>query len=128
MGYYLTIDVPDIEAAIRFYCEGLGFELRSRLLADYVVLSLAGRTMGLLERPEGSIPVEGLEDRRRYSRHWTPVHLDIDVGDIDAAVARAVAAGAILEKNQPIGGGRWMVTLADPFGHAFCMVGQKASR
>ena len=35
---------------------------------------------------------------RDYGRHWTPVHLDIVVDDVDAAVARAVAAGATLEK------------------------------
>jgi hypothetical protein len=36
--------------------------------------------------------------RRSYERHWTPVHLDFVVEDIASPVAKAVSAGARLEK------------------------------
>ncbi|MDZ3824625.1 MAG: VOC family protein, partial [Pseudoxanthomonas sp.] len=59
---------------------------------------------------------------RDYSRHWTPVHLDIVVEDLDAALARALAAGARLER--PVLEQRWgrLAPLADPFGHGFCLI------
>ena len=52
-------------------------------------------TVYLLAKDAGTIGAGG--DPRRYSRHWTPVHADIVVDDVDAAVERAVAAGAKLE-------------------------------
>lgn len=51
-----------------------------------------------------------------------PLHLDWVVEDIDAALMRAVAAGAMLE--QPVRERRWgrIAVLADPFGHGFCLI------
>jgi hypothetical protein len=34
----------------------------------------------------------------RYERHWTPVHLDVHVGDLAKARKRAIRAGAIEEQ------------------------------
>ncbi|HEY9219667.1 MAG TPA: VOC family protein, partial [Phenylobacterium sp.] len=53
---------------------------------------------------------------------WSPVHLDIAVEDLEAAVARAVAAGAVVET--PIESAAWgrIAMLADPFGHGFCLI------
>jgi uncharacterized glyoxalase superfamily protein PhnB len=50
------------------------------------------------------------------------VHLDVVVADLDAAVGRAIAAGAVLERpvqEQPWGR---MANLGDPFGHGFCLI------
>jgi predicted enzyme related to lactoylglutathione lyase len=61
-------------------------------------------------------------DLRRYERHWTPFHLDVVVEDVDAAVERAVAAGAKIEapaREAPYGR---IAMLADPFGHGFCLL------
>jgi catechol 2,3-dioxygenase-like lactoylglutathione lyase family enzyme len=44
-------------------------------------------------------------------------HLDIPVGDLDAAVAEALDAGAALAEVQPQDGVRVML---DPAGHPFC--------
>ena len=44
------------------------------------------------------------------------------VDDVDAAVTRAVAAGAVLEaraRDAPYGR---IAMLADPFGHGFCLL------
>ena len=59
---------------------------------------------------------------RDYARHWTPVHLDVVVDDVDAAVARAVAAGARLE--DPAATHAWgrIAHLSDPFGHGICLL------
>ncbi len=120
MGLMLNIDVPDLGAAERFYVSAFGLKPGRRLEED--VLELLGwpAPVYLLHRPAGS-PGAG-PDCRRYDRHWTPIHPDVVVEDIDAAVARAVAAGAIVERptiEAPYGR---IAILADPFGHGFCLI------
>jgi predicted enzyme related to lactoylglutathione lyase len=64
--------------------------------------------------------------RRHFDRHWTPVHLDVVVDDIDATVARALEAGATLDREiqeRPYGR---MANKADPFGHGFCLLQMSA--
>ena len=46
------------------------------------------------------------------------MHLDFQVGDLDAAVADAVALGAMLALHQPQSNVR---VLLDPAGHPFCL-------
>ena len=62
------------------------------------------------------------ENPRRYERHWTPVHLDIVVDDLGAALSRAVAAGAWLEREVRTAAWGKIVVLADPFGHGLCLI------
>ncbi len=64
-------------------------------------------TAHLLQNEAGSAATED-GDVRDYERHWTPLHLDWVVEDIDAALMRAVAAGAMLE--QPVRERRWAVS------------------
>ena len=60
--------------------------------------------------------------RRDYARPWTPVHLDFCVDDLDAALKRALEAGAVLEGDvRDYDWGR-IATLGDPFGHGFCLM------
>ncbi|MHB8912384.1 MAG: VOC family protein, partial [Lysobacter sp.] len=62
------------------------------------------------------------ESRRDYARHWTPIHCDVVVDDLDAALARAIAAGAVQEDaTRETVWGR-IVQLADPFGHGWCLL------
>jgi predicted enzyme related to lactoylglutathione lyase len=50
------------------------------------------------------------------------VHLDVVVADIENALSRAMAAGAILE--QPVSSSAWgrLAMMSDPFGHGICLV------
>jgi hypothetical protein len=48
----------------------------------------------------------------------TMMHLDIEVGELEAAVADAVALGARVADFQPQGNVR---VLLDPAGHPFCL-------
>ena len=54
---------------------------------------------------------------RDYGRHWTPVHLDFAVDDLERAIARAEAAGARREGLITEHAYGRMQLLADPFGH-----------
>jgi len=114
----INLDVDDLEKAVAFY--RAAFDLHVGRRFDGVVEMLGSAApIYLLEKAAGSATPNATRD---YQRHWTPVHLDFVVDDIDAAVNRAVAAGAVLE--QPIATQRWgkLALMADPFGHGFCFV------
>ena len=91
-----NIDVDDLSAALAFYVDGLGLTVRRRFGDFGVELSGASSSVFLLVKPAGTTPAPGSAPRD-YRRHWTPVHLDFVVDDVDAAAARAVRAGARLE-------------------------------
>ncbi len=120
---YINIDVDDLERAVTFYCEGLGLQLRRRLFAGRVAeLTGGGCSLHLLSHAAGTPSSAGESQLRDYRRHWTPVHLDFVVPDIDKAIAIAVAAGAVLEREvQTYSWGR-IAGLADPFGHGVCLI------
>lgn len=120
MEIRVCIDVDDLERGIAFYVQGLGLRQGRRLGNDWVELLGAGSAIDLLFNPAGTAPLgEGHPQRRSYTRHWTPVHLDFVVTGIDEAAEKLVALGAKLE--QPILERRWgrMANMADPFGHGF---------
>ncbi len=118
MEVRICIDVDDIERAILFYTQGVGLRVGRRLDSDWVELLGASSPIDLLANAAGTAPLgEENAQRRNYGRHWTPVHLDFVVTDIDTVVQRIVAAGGVLE--QPVQDRRWgrMASMADPFGH-----------
>jgi predicted enzyme related to lactoylglutathione lyase len=59
---------------------------------------------------------------RSYARHWTPVHLDFVVDEIEGALDRARNAGARLEANIKTNNWGKIAMLADPFGHGICLI------
>jgi len=123
MQLLVNVDVDDIERAIEFYRAAFALRLGRRLF-DGSVAELIGASskIYLLAKPAGSLPWRQATSARDYRRHWTPVHLDFEVADLEAAVERAVAAGARLE-NEPrsFDWGR-LAMLSDPFGHGFCLL------
>lgn len=118
----VCIDVPDLESGIAFYTAALGLAPGRRLGSEWVELLGAPVPIDLLSRMPGTPPSPRGGGARTYDRHWTPVHLDLVVADVDAALARAVAAGATLER--PVSEAAWgrMANLADPFGHGLCLL------
>jgi predicted enzyme related to lactoylglutathione lyase len=119
----VCIDVPDLERAIAFYRDAIGLTVGRRVGQAWVELLGAPVPVDLLAKASGTPATPGAPDaRREYARHWTPVHLDVVVADVVVATARAVAAGAALER--PIEDAPWgrMANLADPFGHGLCLL------
>ena len=51
----------------------------------------------LLVKPDGTRPSTSTDEVRRYRRHWTPVHLDFVVSELEAAVSKAIEAGVTIE-------------------------------
>jgi predicted enzyme related to lactoylglutathione lyase len=120
MTLLLNIDVPDVETGVRFYTAAFGLEVGRRFGTDFVELLGWPAKVYLLAKAAGTVGAGG--DLRRYGRHWTPVHADIVVDDVDAAVARAVGAGAKLEAPPKDAAYGRIAMLADPFGHGFCLL------
>jgi predicted enzyme related to lactoylglutathione lyase len=120
MNVLINIDVPNLEAALAFYMSAFGLTVRRRFGGQGAELSGWPASLFLLEKAVGT---KGAGDAlRTYERHWTPVHLDIVVDDIEAAVARAVAAGARVEHDVKVVVWGKIAELADPFGHGICLI------
>lgn len=120
-SFIVNLDVPDIGAAEAFYTQAFGLHAGRRLGSGALELLGGPTPLYLLQNDAGSAATED-GDVRDYERHWTPVHLDWVVADIDAALARAITAGATVEKA--VREHRWgrIAVLADPFGHGFCLI------
>ncbi len=122
MQIRVCIDVDDLEKGIDFYRRAFGLSLSRRFDLNWVELAGAAVPIDLLVKASGSQPSPSPSVKRTYERHWTPLHIDLVVEDINAAVARAVSAGAILERGVEKHAWGLLAILADPFGHGFCLL------
>lgn len=117
----VNIDVPELQPAIDFYRAAVGAHLLRLLDDDVAELSYGSSLLYLLCKRDGS-GATPTGAARRFERHWTPVHVDFVVDDVDSAVARATAAGATRESERIDWRGSKCVTFSDPFGHGFCLI------
>ena len=121
-GLLINIDVPDLTAGERFYTSALELTAARRFDDDIVELTGCEVPIYLIAKPAGSAIGAGGGDFRRYNRHWTPVHPDFSVTNLDRAIARAVTAGAVQEgETLDLPYGR-QAMFADPFGNGFCLI------
>ncbi len=110
-----AIEAPDPAALAAFY---------SRLLSWPVVH--AGPGTAIVKPPQDSVFLVFQLTEDYVPPVWPPargqqrtmMHLDIQVEDLDAAVADAVALGARVAEFQPQDNVR---VLLDPAGHPFCL-------
>ena len=122
-GLLINIDVPDLAGGIEFYSSGLGFELQRTLFQKTVAeLSLDDRLVYLIEQASGTEPFPEAAQRRSYRRHWTPLHLDLVVDDLDVALESALQAGASSSGTAATHSWGKLMPLRDPFGHGLCLV------
>ena len=121
----ICIDVPDLARGTRFYADAFDFAVTAKPYPGVASLQAGAMKITLLEKPEQSKPSPKSDDVRRYSRHWTPVHLDFHVADLKVALAKAVAAGATAEQVFEHAGFGPAAFCADPFGHGFCLLERK---
>lgn len=120
MQLLINIDVPELAIAERFYQEAFGLRTGRRFGNDALELLGLDAPLYLLHKVAGS--AGGTEATRDYARHWTPIHCDVVVDDLDSALIRAVAAGAIQEGAVREAGWGRIVQLADPYGHGWCLL------
>ena len=125
---HVSIDVPDLAAGLRFYGEVFGFVEVARPFPTMAILDAGNLTVCMHAKAAGtrSAPADGAT--RRYDRHWTPVHLDLHVDDLDATLARVTAHGGAVEQEFRTQGPRPVGFCCDPFGNGFCVIGEGAAR
>jgi len=115
MWWGTAVEAPDPGALARFYSELLGWPIGHEEPGTAIVAAAPeGPFLVFQQAPGYHAPV------------WPPVdgqqrpmmHFDFQVGDLDAAVAEAVALGATLATEQPQ---EHVRVLLDPAGHPFCL-------
>lgn len=111
----IVLDAKDPKALMEFYGKMLGLGM-----------AVEWETFYALERPAG-MPSLGAQLVPTYQRPvWPPqegkpdqgAHLDIQVSDLAAGVARAEELGAVKASEQFIEG---LTVMIDPEGHPFCL-------
>ncbi|HEY5802536.1 MAG TPA: VOC family protein [Lysobacter sp.] len=120
MKLLLNIDVDDLPAAEAFYISAFALQPARRFGDAALEMLGAEVSIYLLHKPAGSTGAGGMQ--RTYDRHWTPLHCDVVVDDLDAALAQAVAAGARREGAIRVADWGRIVTITDPFGHGWCLL------
>ena len=120
-GLLVNIDVPDLERATQFYCEALDLRV-GRRFDGWTELVGAGAPIYLLPKAAATSVSPRSGEQRHYGRHWTPVHLDFAVTDLNASLPRAIGAGASLESEIETHPWGRIAMLADPFGNGFCLI------
>jgi catechol 2,3-dioxygenase-like lactoylglutathione lyase family enzyme len=110
----VTLDCADPGALARFYQELTGMEVGYSTDGFVVLIGGSGCDLGF-QRVEGYRPPQwpGQDVPQQF-------HLDLRVGDLDAAEKLALGLGAVRPDRQA-GGDGWRVLL-DPARHPFCLV------
>jgi predicted enzyme related to lactoylglutathione lyase len=116
----VCIDVADHDVAGAFYCQALECIEVGRNPRT-VTLAAGATELYLMLRPEGSMPFPAATEGRSFARHWTPVHLDFSVEDVERSTSEIVRLGGTVEGQES---GDWgsLTRCADPFGNGFCLV------
>ena len=112
----VVLDSADGAELARFYARLLGWQLFN-VTDDGAALAPsedAGYNLAFETEPNYVRPVWPTE----AGKEQMSMHLDIQVDDLDAAVAHAVEAGAEVASYQPQ---ETVRVLLDPAGHPFCL-------
>ncbi|HVC14875.1 MAG TPA: VOC family protein [Acidimicrobiales bacterium] len=111
----VVLDARDAHELARFYSDLLGWPIAKDQPGDVALL------------PPDGVAYLAFQTNHRYVRPVWPddgdsqqmmVHLDVEVDDLDVAVASALELGAQLAASQPQADVRVML---DPDGHPFCL-------
>ena len=111
----IVLDSPDARGLASFYSRLLGWAV-GRDEPDWVTLPAPSGGPGLSFQTETAYVKPtwpaGPGDQQMM------VHLDVEVDNLDAAGAHAIAAGAVLAEYQPQ---EHVRVYLDPAGHPFCL-------
>ena len=116
------IEVTELSEDMNFYCSGLGLTLRRRLSPTWVELAGANLPIYLLANRAALADLGSKQVARSYERHWTPVHLDFIVEDLDQMVVQLIALGASLDRDIEIREYGRIANMADPFGNGLDLI------
>ncbi len=112
----VCIDCADAEELATFYGRLLGWEITDRDGEGWIAMRDPDRGVGLLFQAEAAYRAPRWPERADGQDKM--LHFEIQVDDLDAAVAHAVELGARIADHQPQSRVRVML---DPAGHPFCL-------
>jgi predicted enzyme related to lactoylglutathione lyase len=121
MNLLINLDVDDLNKAITFYTTAFDLKV-GRHFGDWAELVGGTSPIYLLPKAAGTSVATSTLQSRNYARHWTPLHLDFVVDDIDLAVQKAKQAGAQQERDVTTHKYGKLALMSDPFGHGFCLI------
>lgn len=112
----VVLDAPDARELARFYARLLGWRIfdESDSWAAVAPSKEAGYNLAFATEANYLRPVWPTED----GKPQMSMHLDIEVDDLEEAVAHAVEVGAEVAPFQPQ---ETVRVLLDPAGHPFCL-------
>ncbi|MGH6620027.1 MAG: VOC family protein [Alphaproteobacteria bacterium] len=116
------IEVTEASRGIAFYCNGLGLSVKRRLSPTWIELGGANLPIFLLSNRSSIADLGTRKVPRAYERHWTPVHLDFIVENLDAAVERLIGFAGSLDREIKIEEYGRIAYMADPFGNGFDLI------
>lgn len=120
---HVSIDVPDLDAGLRFYAQIFGFVETARPFPTMAILDANNLSVCMHQKAAGSKSSSAGQEPRHYERHWTPVHLDFHVEDLDAVLEKVRAQGGTIENEFRSHGPKPVAFCSDPFGNGFCVIG-----
>ncbi len=99
---HVAVAVRDLDEAVELYCRVLGFRLRGRETVssqrvEVAFLEAGGFCLELVSPVDADSPVARFLERRGEGMH----HVSLEVEDVEAALARARAAGCRLVDERP---------------------------
>ena len=106
--------VDDVDEAVAFYTEQLGFALEEQMGGAFALVSRDDLTLWL-SGPQSSAARPMPDGRRPAPGGWNRIHLIVD--DIEAEVARLRAAGVPFRNEVVRGPGGAQIVLDDPSGN-----------
>ena len=115
----VSIDVADLTRATEFYVQALSCKIKTRYSDIWAVVTIGGLDIHLQEKHAGTIAAA--EQKRHYERHWTPVHLDFGVENVEIAMGLVKQHGGSTEGYES-GEAADIGHCADPFGNGFCLI------
>jgi catechol 2,3-dioxygenase-like lactoylglutathione lyase family enzyme len=115
MWWGTAIEAPDPRALAAFYSELLGWPVVHQEPGTAIVKPPQDGIFMVFQLAADYVPPRWPPSD---GQQRTMMHLDVQVGDLDEAVAEAVALGARVADIQPQDQVR---VLLDPAGHPFCL-------
>ena len=107
--------VSDVDVAVSFYAEALGFNVDMRPAPGFAALS-RGELRLLLNRPGAGGAGQSMSDGQQPTPGgWNRIQIEVD--DIEARVERLQAAGHRFRNEIVVGNGGKQVLLEDPSGN-----------
>ena len=129
---HIGLCVSDLDAAMRFYCDGLGFSAAERFDLDDTMLPGLGASLEVDTPVRVASQFVRLDDMAIELLHYTSptasgtpsasrgqlglTHLAFHVDDLESSLARAIEAGGTLLESTRGSLGVELIFLADPDG------------